>query len=70
MGIVKVYTYKGAVMHYNIVVAGNWSSMTYATSKEKALSNFKYQFKKYAQITVGVGGIKLPGIILEKGELK
>lgn len=42
----NVYSYNGPVMVFNVCVTNNWEATTHAVSKKKALSNFKYQFKK------------------------
>lgn len=41
----KQYTYSGPVWIFNNLVANKFQATTVAPSREKALSNLKYQFK-------------------------
>lgn len=41
-----VYRYKGPVFTFDRLVANEWIGETSAVSREKALSNLSYQFKK------------------------
>lgn len=40
------YEYKGPVMRYGRVIKEQWIGETTALSKEKAMSNLTYRFKK------------------------
>lgn len=44
----KKYTYKGAVYAHGSLVSSNWEASTWAISEEKAMSNLKYRFRKFA----------------------
>lgn len=57
------YKYKGPVTNFDICTTNNWASETYAVSEKKALSNFKYQYKKLFGISSNSGKIGLPGKI-------
>ena len=61
-----LYVYSGPVLYYDKVIANNWKSETRAPSKQKAASNFKYQFKNYSNMIGSAGGITLAGAIKEK----
>lgn len=41
-----IYSYDGPVYHFEKIYSNKWKSYTTANSKEKALSNLKYQAKK------------------------
>lgn len=41
-----VYRYEGPVWKYDRLVADIWKAETTAPTKRKAISNFKYRFKK------------------------
>lgn len=41
-----VYSYKGPIRRFGMIVNEKWESATYAVSKEKALSNLSYKCKK------------------------
>lgn len=40
------YIYKGPVVIFGKLVANSWSGETVAVSRQKAISNLSYQFKK------------------------
>ena len=40
------YTYKGPVMKFNTLVATDYKMVTIAPSKQKAISQMTYRFKK------------------------
>lgn len=61
-----VYMYNGPVLYYDKVLANNWTGLTMADSKAKAISNLKYQFKNKANLSSGVGGITFSGSVVEK----
>ena len=42
----RKYVYCGVVMSYGKILAENWYCTTYASSKERAISNIKYRFRK------------------------
>ena len=42
----RKYLYKGAVYAWDSLVLINWSAVTCAGSRAKALSNLKFQFRK------------------------
>lgn len=42
----KKYTFSGAVLKFGIPVSTCWHAETVAPSKERALSNLKYRYKK------------------------
>lgn len=42
----KFYSYCGAVLKFDTVVAHNWKGETFAETERKAKSNLAYQFKK------------------------
>lgn len=44
----QLYSYQGAVKHFDTLVANNWCGTTYAGSEKQAASNLAYQFKKSA----------------------
>ena len=48
------YSFSGAVLKYGTPVCSNWKAETVAPSKEKAISNFKYRFKKEANLIPSV----------------
>jgi len=54
------YKYRGSVYIFNKCVSSYWEATTYATSKQKALSNLKFRFKKIlgkvAQVKVYLPG--------------
>ena len=43
---VKRYSYKGPVCEFDRCIAHMWTAETSATSKEKALSNLAFRFKR------------------------
>lgn len=47
----KKYTFHGIVKLFGETVNSNWFADTYAVSKKKAMSNFKYQYKKQKGLT-------------------
>lgn len=56
----KVYAYDGPVMIFEQCVEYNWHAETMAPSEAKALSNFKYQYKKKINRLAGCK-VTLPG---------
>lgn len=42
----KKYVYEGPVEEFGRCIAHNWTSTTYASSRQKAKSNFEFQFKR------------------------
>lgn len=40
------YSYSGSVLEFDTLVANNWKGETMAPSKQKAMSNLSYQYKK------------------------
>jgi hypothetical protein len=56
------YRYEGPVLKFEKVMTSNWTAVTRAVSKEKALCNFAYQFKIQNGKTMGAK-ITLPGKI-------
>lgn len=44
----RQYTYEGAVYAFNDIVSYRWKASTWAVSKEKAIANLKYRFRKSA----------------------
>jgi hypothetical protein len=44
--VMRKYLYKGAVYAWGSLVLINWSAVTCADSRAKALSNLKFQFRK------------------------
>ena len=57
------YSFSGAVLKYGIPVCNNWKAETVAPSKEKAISNLKYRFKKEANLIPSIP-IELVGQIV------
>lgn len=55
----KRYRYSGPVMHYNVVVASNWTRETMAESENKAIANFAYRFRKECGL-VATYNVRLP----------
>ena len=45
-GQYKKYSFSGAVLKFGKLICDNWEAETFALSKSKAMSNFKYRFKK------------------------
>ena len=60
------YSYEGAVMEFDRVVASRWSGKTYAPSAKKAKSNLIFQFKKEFNRSPSAK-ITLPGEIRRLG---
>lgn len=56
------YIYDGPVLEFDRLLADHWRAETIAVSKSKAMSNFKYQFKKDHNRLVS-NNISLPGEI-------
>ena len=56
----KKYSYDGPVMWFDTCIAGRWKGETTAPSKEKALFNLAYRFKKENNQTPNTK-ITLPG---------
>lgn len=56
----KHYSYSGPVCEFGRIIANNWTAETSAPSREKALSNLAFQFKRdYDKIKTAK--ITLPG---------
>ena len=62
MGKYHDYIYTGPVFLFDDCINRYWKAETIAVSKEKALSNLKYQYKKKAKLAVN-SKISLPGKI-------
>lgn len=60
----KRYLYDGPVMEFETCIASHWQASTFAVSKNKAKSNFSYQFKKKNN-RIPSAKISLPGKITE-----
>ena len=45
-GQYKKYSFSGAVLKFGIPICNKWEAETFALTETKAMSNFKYQFKK------------------------
>ena len=58
------YRYIGPVYVFNNLVASNWTADTLAVSKNKALSNIMYQYKKKNNL-ISSAKINMPGKIIE-----
>lgn len=63
----KRYYYYGPVYIFMELVNAHWEAETMAVSKKKALSNFKYQYKKQRGLTMDTR-IDLKGDIVEQEE--
>ncbi len=61
-----LYSYDGAVLEFDKIVANHWKSQTYATSEAKARSNLAFQFKRETG-RVPRSKITLPGKIVVEG---
>lgn len=59
----KLYSYDGPVMEFDICIVRNWKGSTYASSEKKARSNLAYQFKKKNN-KLPNANITLPGRIV------
>lgn len=57
-----VYQYRGPVMRFDICIERDWGSCTCAFTKEKAINNLKYQYKKQHNLARDVK-ITLPGTL-------
>lgn len=61
------WNYSGPVVDYfGKVIATSWRAQTTAPTKERAISNFKYKFKKENGI-VPNARIELPGVVYQNG---
>ena len=58
----NLYSYDGPVMEFDVCIADNWKSSTWAASSKKARSNLAYQFKKRYN-RIASSNITLPGEI-------
>lgn len=56
------YIYDGPVLEFDRLLTDHWRAETMAVSKSKAMSNFKYQYKKDHNRLVS-SNISLPGEI-------
>ena len=56
----KQYTYMGPVYVFDRLVADRWTGSTWAVSKEKAITNLKYRFRKDNRIE-NYTPISMPG---------
>lgn len=61
----KEYNYSGPVMQFGKCVLHTWTATTYAPSKQKAMSNLKYRYKRDHNL-VSTANITLPGKLTEK----
>ena len=59
----KLYSYEGPVMVFDVCVASMWRGSTYAVSEAKARSNLTYQAKKALNKVPGTR-VTLPGKIV------
>ena len=59
------YYYDGPVLIFGKLIADHWKAETIAESKEKARSNFKYQYKKNNNLILKTK-VDLPGEIYIK----
>jgi len=59
-GTMQFYIYEGPVMSFNKCIKNKWKGRTYATTKDKALTNLKAQYKKEKGLTLTTS-ISLPG---------
>lgn len=59
----NLYLYDGPVKNMGQIIAENWRAETRAMSEKKALSNFKYQYKKSHNMSSGTK-IDMPGNIV------
>lgn len=57
------YYFKGAVMHFDRVVEGNFRAETMASSTRQARGNILHQFKKKAGLEPYAGGYRLDGML-------
>lgn len=60
----KQYTYNGPVMEFDRCIMNNFKASTFAFSKQKALSNLAYQFKRQHNKAPGTR-ISLPGKLVQ-----
>ena len=58
-----VYTYDGPVTLFGRCISNRWTGETTAATLGRAKSNLICQYKMQHNITVGSGGIDLPGKI-------
>lgn len=56
------FSYDGPVLYFDKCIASKWKGMTTAVSKERALSNLSYQFKRQNNMAANAR-ITLPGKI-------
>lgn len=59
------YYYDGPVLIFDRLITSHWEAETIAESKEKARSNFKYQYKKNNNLILKTK-VDLPGEIYIK----
>lgn len=59
------YCYNGPVLIFDRLINSHWKAETIAESKEKARSNFKYQYKKNNNLILTTK-VDLPGEIYIK----
>jgi len=60
----KKFTFTGAVMLFDKIVANNWSAETYAVSSKQALNNLAFRYKNSMGL-LPRSQIKLTGILKE-----
>ena len=56
------YSFVGSVLKFGSLVCDDWKAETFAPSKAKALSNFKYRFKRENDLVPSVN-IELVGSV-------
>ena len=57
------FHYEGSVYAFQTLVAENWSATTYAESEKRAISNFKYKFRRKFNYAVNVP-LSMPGKVI------
>ena len=56
-----MYSFSGAVMHFDRIVDNKFEAQTYASSKKQAVSNILYQFKSQRGFAPNAGKFSLVG---------
>ena len=59
-----LYSYDGPVYNFQTMLTDRWHGETRAVSKQKAMSNLAYQYKKQSNLLASCD-IRLPGIVKE-----
>ena len=57
------FHYEGSVYAFQTLVTDNWSATTYAESEKRAISNFKYRFRRKFNYSVNVP-LSMPGNVI------